>query len=118
MTPSAEGLALMRRDARDELDVLIEHRCRAGEDPYVFLCELPTVDELVVAELHADALDARGLTAEYTMARHAGRSDRADAEHHRESTEKLDYELLREIALAHPELTTTIWRLIGTIGIR
>jgi len=116
MSTAGVDLALMRRNARDELDVLIEHRCRAGEDPYVFLHELPTVDELVVAELHADVLDARGLTAEYALARHAGRSGRADAELHRENTERIDYEVLREIALEHPELTRTVWHMIGAIG--
>lgn len=116
MSTTGVDLALLRSYARDELDVLIEHRCRAGEDPYVFLHELPTVDELVVAELHADALDSRGLTAEYALARHAGRSNLPDAERHRDNTERLDYELLREIALEHPELTTTVWHLIGTIG--
>lgn len=114
--PGAD-LARLRRYARDELDVLIEHRCRAGEDPHVFLDELPTVDELVVAELKADALDERGLTAEYTLAKHAGRSDVPDAEAHRANVDKLEYDLLREIALEHPDLTTTVWRMMGTIGL-
>lgn len=107
----------LRSLARAELDVLIEQRSRAGEDPYVFMYELPTVDELVVSELRTDALDAKGLTAEYTLARYAARSNRPDAENHRDNVAKLDYELLREIALEHPDLTSTVWTMIGTIGV-
>lgn len=117
MTTRQFDLARLRRYARDELDVMIEHRCRAGEDPYDFIHDLPTVDELVVHELRADALDARGLTAQYTMARYAARSNRPDADTHRHNVAQLEYDLLREIALEHPDLTRTVWTMIGEIGL-
>ena len=109
-------LAELRRYARYELDVLIEHRCRAGEDPYDFIHDLPTVDELVVFELRADALDARGMAAQYAMAKHAARSTLPDAAVHRQHIAQLEYDPLRGIALEHPELTRTVWTLLGAVA--
>ena len=116
MTMAKMDLAELRRYARYELDVLIEHRCRAGEDPYEFIHDLPTVDELVVFELRADALDARGMTAQDAMAKHAARSALPDAAMHRENIAKLEYDLLRGIALEHPDLTRTVWTLLGAVA--
>jgi hypothetical protein len=101
MTTTPFDLDRMRRYARDELDVIIEHRCRAGEDPYDFIHDL----------------DARGLTTQYTMARYAARSNRPDADTHRHNVARLEYDLLREIALEHPDLTRTVWTMIGEIGL-
>ena len=53
MTMAKMDLAELRRYARYELDVLIEHRCRAGEDPYEFIHDLPTVDEAGVPKFEA-----------------------------------------------------------------
>jgi phage tail protein X len=116
MTMNKMDLAELRRYARYELDVLIEHRCRAGEDPYDFIHDLPTVDELVVFELRADALEARGMAAQYAMAKHAAQSSLPDAAMHRQNIAKLEYDLLRGIALEHPDLTRTVWTLLGTVS--
>ena len=48
--PPRASLELLRAEAADELSVLIEERLRAGEDPWDFMDDLPTVDELVVLE--------------------------------------------------------------------
>jgi hypothetical protein len=105
----------LRADARLELDVLIEHHARDGEDPWEFLQELPTVDELVVVALRDEALDAQGKTAEYLLARLASETSRADAAELRASADRLEYEILREIAHRHPELTHAVWRLAGQL---
>lgn len=108
-------IARMRADARLELDVLIEHHARDGEDPWDFLQELPSVDELVVVALRDDALDARGKTAEYLLARLASETSRSDAAALRSEADRLEYDILREIAYRHPELTPAVWRLAGQL---
>ncbi|UCR88256.1 hypothetical protein [Mycetocola spongiae] len=109
-------LARLRRDATLERSVLIENRCRAGEDPHDFLAELPTIDELVVQELRAEAIEERGLTAQYLLARLASRSSRENAAEHRRDADQLEREVLREIGLRHPDLTRTVWHLMGDLG--
>ncbi|NDU79653.1 hypothetical protein GWI34_44765, partial [Actinomadura sp. DSM 109109] len=42
------SIEVLRQQARDELAAIIEHRCRAGEDPWHFIPDLPSVDEQVV----------------------------------------------------------------------
>jgi hypothetical protein len=106
-------IARLREYARDELDVLIEHRSRQGEDPWEFLPDMPTVDELVVLSLRDDALDERGQTAEYLMARLAARSTRSDADDHRRALERIDAEIFRAIGIEHPALTRTAWMMLG-----
>lgn len=86
------SLEVLRAEAADELSVIVEERLRGGQDPWAFMEDLPTVDELVVWTLRADAIVADG-----------GRTP----------TTARDYRVLRQIALNHPELTTTVWRLIG-----
>ena len=86
------SLEVLRSEARDELDTVIHERCLAGGDPWEFMDELPTIDELVVYLLRADAIMADD-----------GRTPSATRE----------YRVLRQIALEHPALTTTVWRLIG-----
>ena len=56
------------------------------------MSELPTVDELVVWMLRADRIRDDG--------------DRLP-------TPSRDYRLLRQIALDHPALTTTVWSMLG-----
>ncbi len=88
------SLEVLRAEARDELETVILERCRHGEDPWDFMSELPTVDELVVFLLRADAI-----------ARDGGRTPSATRE----------YRLLRQIALDHPPLTRAVWTLIGRL---
>lgn len=89
------SLEVLRAEASEELHTVMHERLLAGEDPWSFMEELPTVDELVVYLLRADAIEA---------------NDGA-----RPSPTR-DYRVLRQIALEHPELTSTVWRLIGTLA--
>jgi hypothetical protein len=86
------SLELLRAEASDELSVLVHERLRAGEDPWEFMEDLPTVDELVVLMLRAENIAANG-GARPNEARH--------------------YRVLRQIALEYPPLTQAVWRLIG-----
>ena len=86
------SLELLRAEASDELSVLVEERLRAGEDPWEFMDDLPTVDELVVLMLRAENVLTTGLPS--TGIRH--------------------YRLLRQIALDYPPLTRAVWRLLGS----
>jgi hypothetical protein len=97
-SPSRRGrvsLELLRAEAHEELDTVIHERCLAGEDPWEFMEELPTVDELVVYLLRADAITAN--------------------DGQRPSPTR-EYRVLRQIALEHPALTRTVWRLLGELG--
>ena len=89
------SLEVLRAEAAEELETVVHERLLAGEDPWDFMEELPTVDELVVYLLRADAINA---------------DDGARPSATRE------YRVLRQIALAHPPLTSTVWRLIGTLA--
>ena len=86
------SLELLRAEATDELSVLVEERLRAGEDPWAFMEEFPTVDELVVLILRADNIAEAG-----GMRPNAARN----------------YRVLRQIALDYPPLTTAVWKLLG-----
>jgi hypothetical protein len=86
------SLEVLRAEASDELSVVVEERLRGGQDPWAFMEELPSVDELVVWMLRADAIVADG-----------GRMP----------SHVRDYRVLRQIALEHPGLTTTVWRMLG-----
>ncbi len=87
------SLELLRAEARDELETMIEDRGRDGRDPWEFMQELPTVDEMVVWILHSDAVLERPAVAPED-----------------------DYRVLRQIAIEHPSLTSTVWRLLGTLA--
>jgi hypothetical protein len=89
------SLEVLRAEAHQELDTIVEERLLAGEDPWAFMEELPTVDELVVYLLRADAINAND-----------GRRPSATRE----------YRVLRQIALEHPALTATVWRLLDEHG--
>jgi hypothetical protein len=54
---SLEGL---RAEAEQELGSVVTERLWGGEDPWAFMQELPTVDELVVLLLRADLFEAEG----------------------------------------------------------
>jgi len=64
----ASTLERLRQDARDELAALIELRCRLGEDPWVFLPALPSVDEQVVATLREERLHSERWSPELSAA--------------------------------------------------
>ncbi|WP_127473606.1 tryptophan synthase subunit alpha [Microbacterium sulfonylureivorans] len=86
------SLELLRAEASDELAVVIAERLRAGEDPWDFMDDLPTVDELVVFTLRAENIEENG-------------GSRPNAARH--------YRVLRQIALEYPPLTHAVWRLLG-----
>jgi len=90
------SLEVLRAEAHEELDTVIHERLLSGEDPWAFMEELPTVDEMVVYLLRADAINANDGV--------------------RPSPAR-DYRVLRQIALEHPALTPTVWRLIGEHGV-
>ena len=52
------SLEVLRAEASQELETVIHERLLAGEDPWQFMEELPTVDELVVYLLRAEAIAA------------------------------------------------------------
>lgn len=89
--PRRASLEVLRAEATDELATVIVERLHGGEDPWAFMEEIPTVDELVVLTL---------------------RAERIVANNHRRPTAEQDYRILRQIALAYPELTTTVWGML------
>ena len=91
--PRRASLELLRAEATDELAVLIEERIRSGEDPWEFMEDLPSVDELVVLTLRAENIASDG-------------GSRPSAAR--------NYRVLRQIALQHPELMRAVWRLLGS----
>lgn len=82
---------MLRAEASDERSTVVVERLRSGEDPWAFMDEIPTVDELVVLTL---------------------RAERIVADNRRIPTPEQDYRILRQIALAYPELTTTVWAML------
>lgn len=102
----------LRYLARIERDTAIEARVRAGEDPAIATAEIAEVDEIVLGMLRDELLEARGMAAEYAMARLAASGTQAAAEELRDAADEIDARLYREIALDHPELTRAAWRLI------
>lgn len=108
--PEAPTLERLRQDARDELAALIELRCRLGEDPWVFLPELPSVDEQVVATLREERMHSEHWSPARARAYHpTAREGEA---------ERFEYELLREIALEHPELSAAVWSVLEKVPSR
>lgn len=91
--PRRASLELLRAEAADERAVLVQERLRAGEDPWDFMDELPSVDELVVFFLRGERIAAGGGVR---------------------PTEAVNYRMLRQIALEYPALTPAVWRLLGS----
>lgn len=87
------SVELLRAEAGDELSVIIHERLRKGEDPWEFMQEIPTVDELVVMILRAEHITENG-----GGALNAARN----------------YRVLRQIALDYPALTKAVWHLLGS----
>ncbi|QTV80439.1 tryptophan synthase subunit alpha [Microbacterium sp. NIBRBAC000506063] len=90
--PRRASLEVLRAEAMDERAVLIQERLLGGEDPWEFMEELPSVDELVVFLLRAENIVANNGAI---------------------PGEARNYRVLRQIALEYPELTPTVWRLLG-----
>jgi hypothetical protein len=103
----AATLERLRQDARDELSALIELRCRMGEDPWTFLPELPSVDEQVVATLREERLHSDRWSPARSRAYHPAARD-GDAA-------RFEFELLRDIALDHPELSAAVWSVLDRV---
>ncbi|BAU32582.1 tryptophan synthase subunit alpha [Microcella alkaliphila] len=92
--PRRASLEVLRAEAADELATVVHERARGGEDPWDFMSEIPTVDELVVWMLRADRIAADG---------------------GRRPTPAMNYRMLRQIALSYPDLTPTVWSMIGRL---
>ncbi|HJB64630.1 MAG TPA: tryptophan synthase subunit alpha [Candidatus Microbacterium pullistercoris] len=92
LLPRRASVEVLRAEAIDELSTLQHERLRAGEDPWDFMEELPTVDELVVLSLRAEHIEADG----GLMPTHA-RNQR----------------LLRIIAAQYPELAPAVDGMLG-----
>lgn len=116
MRVSSERLEQLRSFARLERDAVLEIRGREGEDPLVTLADLPSVDELVVRELRDELLERQGRYAEFSMARLAALGSGDDAETHRQNTDRVEFELLREIAAENPELAVAAWEAAGRLS--
>lgn len=86
------SVEVLRAEAEDERSSLIDERLRAGEDPWEFMDDLPTIDELVVFMLRAEHIEADG-----GLRPTASRNQR----------------LLRLIAAEYPELARAVWTLLG-----
>lgn len=90
--PRRASLEVLRAEAGDERSVLVHERLRNGEDPWEFMSELPSVDELVVLLLRTDVFEDRGGNP-----RDAHWNDL----------------VLRSIAHEYPELSPTVWRMLA-----
>ena len=101
------SIELLRQQARDELSAIIEHRCRAGEDPWHFIPELPSVDEQVVIGLRAGEIEAFDLEEERSRAHHPSAG--------REVFTRFEFGVLRRIALEHPELSEAVWGMLDKV---
>lgn len=89
------SLELLRAEAQQERETIVEERLLGGEDPWGFMQELPSVDELVVYLLRADAINAN--------------------DGQRPSPTR-EYRVMRQIALEHPALTPIVWRMLDHDG--
>lgn len=117
MNVTTARLEELRRFARIERDAILEHEGRLGEDPLATLARVPSVDEFVVHELRNELLEERGQLAEFEMTRLAARGSSADAAEHKRNADRVEFELLREIAAACPPLTVAVWGVAGRLGL-
>ncbi|HWM34576.1 MAG TPA: tryptophan synthase subunit alpha [Pseudolysinimonas sp.] len=90
--PRRASLEVLRAEAGDELSTVVFERLRAGEDPWAFMEQIPSVDELVVLTLRAELITADG-----------GRIP----------SREVNYRMLRQIALAYPGLASTVWSMLA-----
>ncbi|MCS3427243.1 hypothetical protein U746_2116 [Mycolicibacterium mucogenicum 261Sha1.1M5] len=117
MNLTSERLQKLRDDARLERETILEYRVRGGQDPAVAYEEVPELDDFVVAALRDELLEDRGQLAEYGLARLAAQSSSADADTHRANADRVEFELLREIADSVPELAVAVWRAAGKLNV-
>lgn len=110
MAISSERLKRLRADARLERETAMESRVRRGQDPATASEEIPGIDEFVVLALRNERLEERGQLAEYALARLAARAGGPDAAEHARNADRVEFEILREIAHDAPELTVAVWR--------
>ncbi|MEN2737013.1 hypothetical protein ABCS02_04405 [Microbacterium sp. X-17] len=101
------SIEVLRQQARDELSAIIEHRCRAGEDPWHFIPDLPSVDEQVVISLRAGAIEEFDLAEEQSRAHHPAAG--------RDTYTRFEFGVLRRIALEHPELSEAVWGMLDKV---
>ncbi|CAN5137924.1 hypothetical protein BH11ACT3_BH11ACT3_17780 [soil metagenome] len=85
------SLEVLRAEAQEELRTVVFERLHAGEDPWSFMEQILTVDQLVVLTLRAELIMA---------------------DNGRRPSREVDYRMLRQIALAYPGLTETVWGLM------
>jgi hypothetical protein len=90
--PRRASLEVLRAEAGDELGTVVLERLHAGEDPWAFMEQLPTVDELVVLTLRAELIVA---------------------DNGRIPTREVNYRMLRQIAIAYPGLAPTVWSMLA-----
>lgn len=112
---TSQQLDRLRNFARIKREAILEHEGRNGEDPLTTLISVPSVDEFVVHELRNELLEERGKLAEFALARLAGRGTGPDAAEHRQNANRVEFELLREIAANCPELTVAVWQVAGRL---
>jgi hypothetical protein len=114
---TTERLIKLRADARLERLTTLETLVRAGEDPATAYADTPEVDDLVVLALRDELLEERDKLAEFSLARLAARSGGPDAVAHRRNTDRVEFEIFREIAAEVPELTRAVWRLSARLDV-
>lgn len=90
--PRRASLEVLRAEAGDELSTVVFERLRHGEDPWAFMEQIPTVDELVVLTLRAELISA---------------------DNGRIPNREVNYRMLRQIALAYPGLAPTVWSMLA-----
>ena len=88
------SLEVLRAEAHDELSTVVWERLHGGEDPWAFMEVLPTIDEFVVLGL---------------------RSELIAADNGRRLSAEVDRRMLRQIALAYPQLSETVWSMLGKL---
>jgi hypothetical protein len=89
--PRRASLEVLRAEASEELSTVVFERLHNGEDPWAFMEQIPSVDELVVLTLRAELIQADG---------------------NRIPSRVVNYRMLRQIALAYPGLARTIWSML------
>lgn len=114
---TTERLIKLRADARLERQTTLERRVRGGEDPAIACAETPEVDDLVVLALRDEMLEERHQLAEFGLARLAARAGGPDAAAHQRNTDRVEFELMREIAAEVPELTIAVWRISDRLDV-
>lgn len=114
---ATEKLLKLRSDARIERLTILEHLVRMGQDPATAYAEVPAIDDFVVAALRDEMLEERGQLAEYGLTRLVARSDAEDAAIHQANADRVEFELLREIAERVPELTVAVWRMASRLDL-